>query len=162
MAVVVRIQVSLGGVPKQPVPRAVVGPLGIEGDAVAHPQVHGGPERAVCLFAEELIQRLRGEGHPIQPGDLGENLLLRGVDWTSLHAGHRLRIGAKVELELTRPTTPCGAIAGAFTGGDFSRVAPDRHPGEHRWYARVLRGGVIEVGDEVTAQAVATTPANST
>ena len=46
MPVVVHIQVSQGGVPKRPVPRAVVGPLGIEGDAVAHPQVHGGTEPA--------------------------------------------------------------------------------------------------------------------
>ncbi|MBI5501058.1 MAG: MOSC domain-containing protein [Deltaproteobacteria bacterium] len=158
MGVVVRIQVSPGGVPKRPVPHAVVGPLGIEGDAVAHPQVHGGPERALCLFAEELIERLRGEGHPIQAGDLGENLLLRGVDWTGLRAGHHVHIGSAVELELTRPTTPCGAIAGAFAGGDFSRVAPDRHPGEHRWYARVVHGGPIAVGDEVRVDPVGVAP----
>ena len=150
MGVVVRIQVSQGGVPKRPVPRAVVGPLGIEGDAVAHPQVHGGPDRALCRFSEELIERFRSEGHPIQPGDLGENLLLRGIDWSVLKAGDLLRIGAEVEIELTKPTTPCAAIGRAFTGGDFSRIDPVKHPGEHRWYARVRRGGAIAEGDEVT------------
>ena len=150
MGVVARIQVSQGGVPKRQVPRAVIGPLGIDGDAVAHPHVHGGADRALCLFAEELIGRFRAEGHPIRPGDLGENLLLRGIEWSALKTGDFLRIGAEVELELTRPTTPCAAIGGAFTGGDFSPIDPVQHPGEHRWYARVRRGGAIAEGDEVT------------
>jgi MOSC domain-containing protein YiiM len=149
MGVVVRIQISQGGVPKRPVPRAVVGPLGIEGDAVAHPQVHGGPDRALCLFAEELIDRFRSEGHPIRPGDLGENLVLRGIDWSSLTAGDVLRIGSEVEIELTKPTTPCAAIGGAFLGGDFSPIDPKKRPGQHRWYARVRRGGSFAQGDEV-------------
>ena len=148
MGVVVHIQISRGGVPKRPVPRAVVGPLGLEGDAVAHPQVHGGPERALCLFADELIERFRAEGHPIRPGDLGENLVLRGLDWTALRPGSVLRLGAEVEIELTKPTTPCAAIGGAFTGGDFSPIDPERHPGQHRWYAKVRRGGPLAEGDE--------------
>ena len=66
-----QLTVSQGGVPKLPVPRAVLHPLGLAGDAVANKRVHGGPERAVCLYALERIEGLQAEGHDIFPGALG-------------------------------------------------------------------------------------------
>ncbi|MEA2676516.1 MAG: hypothetical protein QOJ81_657, partial [Chloroflexota bacterium] len=39
---VVQVNVSGGGVPKRPVERAWVGPLGLEGDAHRENTVHGG------------------------------------------------------------------------------------------------------------------------
>ena len=57
-----QINVSQGGVPKLPVLEAAVGELGLEGDAVANPDIHGGPERAVCLYSLELIEALVAEG----------------------------------------------------------------------------------------------------
>ena len=56
-----------GGVPKRAVAEAAVGPLGLAGDAVRYTKIHGGPERAVCLFSLDLIERLREEGHPSRP-----------------------------------------------------------------------------------------------
>ena len=53
---VVQVNVSPGGVPKLPVPGAWVGRAGVEGDAQAHPDVHGGPHRAVALLCHR--------GHP--------------------------------------------------------------------------------------------------
>jgi hypothetical protein len=34
---IVQVNISRGGVPKLPVPQASVGPLGLDGDAFAHP-----------------------------------------------------------------------------------------------------------------------------
>ena len=50
---------SAGGVPKLPVREAELTPLGLTGDKQAHPRFHGGPERAVCLYALELILQLQ-------------------------------------------------------------------------------------------------------
>src|SRR5579871_2205843 len=101
------IQVSDGGVPKRPVERAEVTPAGLQGDRQANLKVHGGPDRAVCLFSREVLEALAREGHPIRPGDAGENLTLAGLDWGALGPGARLRLGASVVLEVTKYCDPC-------------------------------------------------------
>jgi len=66
--VVHQINVSPGGVPKRPVMTAHVGLLGLAGDDQSKKEIHGGPERAVCLFAMERIEAMAAEGHPIGAG----------------------------------------------------------------------------------------------
>lgn len=147
--VVHQLSISPGGVPKTAVPRTAIGPLGLEGDAHHDPR-HGGPDRAVCLFSLDVIERLRAEGHPISPGSIGENVTVRGVDWASVAPGGRFVFDGGVELEVTQYTTPCSTIRGSFAGAEFRRVKQDVHPGESRVYARVTRGGAVSQGDAVT------------
>jgi MOSC domain-containing protein YiiM len=152
MGHVFQINVSNGGVPKRAEPEAFVGVNGLARDAVAHPKIHGGPERAVCLYALDRIVALQAEGHPVFPGALGENLTLAGLDWPALAPEAILAVGGEVVLQLTRPTTPCNTIAPYFRGAKgFRRVDDARHPGWSRWYARVLREGTVRVGDAVDA-----------
>jgi MOSC domain-containing protein YiiM len=47
---IVQISVSNGGVPKTAVPEARITEEGVEGDRQRHTEIHGGPDRAVCLF----------------------------------------------------------------------------------------------------------------
>jgi MOSC domain-containing protein YiiM len=152
VAQVERIHVSNGGVPKLAVESAVVGELGLDGDAHRKPS-HGGPERAVCLLAAEVIEALRAEGHPIVPGSTGENLTVRGLDWPAIVPGVRLRVGAQVELEITRYTIPCMNIAASFRDGFIARLSHERYPGSARLYARVLAGGAIRTGDPIAVLA---------
>src|SRR5215217_6827251 len=91
-----QISVSQGGVPKLPVPSATVTATGVEGDRHRNPRIHGGPQRAVCLFSLEVIERLRTEGHPIAPGTAGENVTLAGLNWSLVRPGVRLRLGDAV------------------------------------------------------------------
>lgn len=140
---------SGGGVPKLPVREARIGALGLEGDVQKHTKIHGGPERAVCLYALEVILALQAEGHPIYPGSTGENVTTTGLPWAALAVGMRLALGDSVLLELTRPTTPCSQIAASFTGGASKRIEHDLHPGWSRWYARVEREGQVRVGDVI-------------
>jgi MOSC domain-containing protein YiiM len=144
---IVQLSVSNGGVPKQAVESARVTSLGLEGDAHRDREHHGGPERAVCLFAMEAIRALQAEGHPLVPGALGENVTLEGLDWSAVQPGARLRLGAEVVLEITRYTTPCFNIQPAFRDGDYSLVSQKRHPGRSRVYARVLETGTLRRGD---------------
>ena len=146
---VARLNVSDGGVPKRAVERAVVGPLGVEGDRQANTEAHGGPERALCLYSLERIKALRAEGHAIGPGDAGENVTVAGLDWDAVVPGARLRLGADVRIEITRYTSPCRKIAASFADGDSSRISQQRHPGWSRVYARVLAGGALAPGDPV-------------
>lgn len=144
-----QINASQGGVPKIPVSEAVIGELGIESDAVAHPAIHGGPERAVSLFSYERITALAAEGHPISAGGTGENLTIEGIDWEHVVPGARLRLGSTVLLEITRYTTPCSTIRASFKDGDSNRIHQSLHPGWSRTYAKVLAGGTVRPGDPV-------------
>jgi len=147
-----QINVSDGGVPKRPVPEAFVNVRGVVGDQQADRRHHGRPEQALCLYSLEVIEALQAEGHPIRPGDAGENLTITGLDWAGITAGMRLRVGASVIVEIADPATPCSKNAGWFTDRAYTRMSHDDHPGWSRWYGRVLAGGSISVGDEVEIQ----------
>lgn len=146
---IVQISVSRGGVPKTAVEAARVTTLGVEGDAHRDTEHHGGPERAVCLYAMEAILGLQAEGHAIVPGAIGENVTVEGLDWSAVVPGSHLLLGQKVLLQVTRYTSPCTNITGVFRDGDYARVSHKRHPGWSRVYARVLAPGSIRRGDPV-------------
>jgi len=146
---ITQINVSAGGVPKRSVEAARVTVFGVEGDSHAHVKLHGGPERAVCLFALERITALAAEGHPIAPGAIGENVTVEDLEWSTVGPGTRFRLGSRLLLEVTSFTSPCAQIAGAFKAGAYGRVSQKRHPGWSRVYARVLEEGFIRRGDQV-------------
>ena len=146
---VVQINVSPGGVPKWPVPRATLGPLGLSGDAHRDNRHHGGPTRAVCIYSMEQIRALQAEGHAISPGSIGENLTTEGVDIGALQPGDRLAIGDRILLEITGYATPCMNIVDSFAEGEITRVSHKLHHGWSRVYAAVLQGGELEPGQPI-------------
>ena len=147
-----QISISDGGVPKLPVAEARITVNGVAGDRQRNLEVHGGVERAVCLFSLEVIAALQAEGHSIKPGASGENLTIAGLEWAGLKPGDRLRIGDTVLLEMLSYTSPCKYNAQWFANGEFSRISQKLHPGWSRLYARVLAEGVVRTGDRVTVK----------
>lgn len=147
-----QINVSDGGVPKRPVLEAVISKTGVAGDRQRNLKVHGGPDRAVCLFSLQLLERLQDEGHPIEAGYSGENLTLTGLDWDLMRPGVRLSVGPAVQLEVTSYTVPCSHNAPWFRDGDYHRISQKKNPGWSRVYAKVLREGVVKAGDEVVRE----------
>ena len=139
---------SGGGVPKLPVERAMVLSGGMEGDRQRDRRYHGGPERALCLYAQERLDALAAEGHPVGPGVLGENVTIAGLPWERVRPGTRLRLGG-VDTEVTGYSAPCSKIAHAFAEGTFTRIGEKANPGWSRVYVRVLGEGEIAVGDPV-------------
>ena len=154
-ATIHQLSVSPGGVPKLPIDEGEVTELGLEGDAQAHPDIHGGPRRALCLFPLEVIERLRAAGHAITPGGIGENITTSGLDWSRVTPGAQLRLGAEVVVEVTSFTNPCATIARNFTGGDINLVNQKVAPGNSRVYARVIEPGRLSVGDGIEVLAAA-------
>jgi MOSC domain-containing protein YiiM len=118
---------------------------GIAGDVQRNRVLHGGPNRAVCLYSLDLIHALQAEGHPIGPGATGENLTLAGLDWSALVRGARVEV-ADVLLEVTSFAVPCRNISSAFRDEQFTRISHKLHPGWSRVYARVLVEGRVETG----------------
>lgn len=140
---------SDGGVPKLPIHEAAVTVDGLAGDRQRNLKYHGGPQRALCLYSLESIVALQGEGHPIFPGSVGENVTLAGVDWQTLTPGSRLRLGPEVEIEITDYAVPCSTIRDSFADQRSIHISQKLHPGSSRLYARVLREGTLRVGQPV-------------
>ena len=64
----------------------------------------------VHLFAAEMLDELAMKGFHIAPGDLGENILTRGLDALALPLGTRLHLGEAAIVEVTGLRTPCSRI----------------------------------------------------
>jgi len=144
-----QLNTSPGGVPKLAVREAEVNELGLLGDDHLFPDIHGGPERALCLYALEHIMEFQSQGHPIFPGSAGENITVSGLDWENLVPGVRLALGDQVLIEITKYTTPCNSMEPWFSDGNYGRLSQKSNPGHSRVYARVMHTGKIAVGQEV-------------
>ena len=83
-----QINVSDGGVPKHPVFQAKVSKEGVEGDRQNNLKVHGGPDRAVCLFSVDLIELMQDEGHSIDARLVGRKFDARRIVVGDARAGH--------------------------------------------------------------------------
>lgn len=109
--------------------------------------------RQVHLLHAELLEELAGRGFRVEPGDIGENLLTRGLDLLGLPTGTRLRIGGTAEVEVTGLRNPCAQLD-RFQAGLTAAVldrAPDgslvRKAGI---MGVVLAEGVVRPGDGIT------------
>lgn len=148
---VAAINRSSGGVPKQGADRATITWHGLEGDRQQNRRHHGRPWQAVCLWSAEVIEGLQAQGHPIGFGCAGENLTVRGLDWSSLSPGVRLQAGTTV-LQVSSYAIPCVKNRQWFADGDISRMAQEVRPGQSRIYASVVTEGVVAVADAVVVE----------
>ena len=99
-------------------------------------------------ISKKKIEALKKEGHPISPGSTGENLTIEGIDWSLMTSGATLSVG-EAKIELTWPAPPCKTIKDSFTDGQFIRISEKKNPGFSRWYARVLKEGLVCKNDKV-------------
>jgi len=65
--------------------------------------------RQVHLMHAELFDELAGKGIAVTAGQMGENIVTRGIDLLGLPRGARLHIGQAV-IEVTGLRNPCGKI----------------------------------------------------
>lgn len=154
---VVQLSISQGGVPKRAVPSAEATHGGIVGDGWRHPQIHGGPSKAVLLITAEGVEELAAQGFPVYPGALGENITTRGLDRRSLRLGQRYRIGEAV-IELSEIRVPCGTVnvyGKGIQAAMYDAQTRAGDPASPRWglsgfYASVVCAGLIHAGDAIS------------
>jgi len=146
-------------VAKESVAEAELRPdCGLVGDAHAKPG-----NRQVSLLAIESIERQQqvfveqadgtetlscpraGEG--LAPGVLRENLTTRGLDFSTLPPGTRLKVGREVVLEVSQIGRQCGRYCATY--GKLGDCAITRQAA----FARVITGGVVRPDDEVRIEA---------
>lgn len=136
---------------KRPVAGAVrVGTLGLEGDAQADLQVHGGPEKAVYAYAIAHYPPWATEWPALAPrfvpGAFGENLTIDGLTEAELCVGDIHGIGS-VRLQVCQPRQPCFKLALNFGNPRLPKAMV--RSGRSGWYYRVLAPGALQAGDSI-------------
>jgi MOSC domain-containing protein YiiM len=128
------------GVRKTPIQEAVLREdFGIEGDA------HASSEwtRQVSLLALESIKKMQGLGLDVKPGDFAENITTEGLDLPALPLGTWIRIGSDVIGQVSQIGKVCHTRCAIYQqAGDC--VMP-----KEGIFIRVMRGGMIRVGDTI-------------
>ena len=113
---------------------------GIEGDRKARRSSN----RQLNILSYETVQELAEEGYKVAPGELGEQIVISGVDLMTLQFGERLQIGDSAIIEIRKPRTPCDWF-------ELIQNKPEEQArGRVGVMAKVLTGGVVRVGDPVT------------
>ena len=139
-----QLNISPGGMPKLPVPSALVTRDGVAGDWQKNRKYHGGPNRAVCLFSEELYGWLREQGvKGLVNGAIGENFTTRGIDLMALAKGDRLRVGRECVIQLTDVREPCRQLK------KWDARFPKLIVGRSGWVAKVVREGEVRAEDVI-------------
>ena len=122
---------------------------GIVGDGQADLTVHGGPDKAVCVYPSGHFEawRERPELADMGPGGFGENFTLGGVDEAEVCIGDRWRVG-EILAEVSQPRQPCWKLARKWGLRQFAdEVARSGRTG---WYLRVREEGWVEAGVSLT------------
>lgn len=108
---------------------------GIEGDMKG-----GSTDRQLNVMHAEVLAELGAEGFQVAPGQMGEQIVVAGVDPAALADGAQLRLGTAV-IEVVEPRTGCARfemIQGKPRGDAKGRLGV---------IARVVTGGEVAVGD---------------
>jgi MOSC domain-containing protein YiiM len=124
-----------------------IGRLGADGDDQVNKSQHGGPEKAVYVYAREDLDWWAGQlGQQLRNGVFGENITSGGLDISGAVIGETWRLGSAV-VQIASVRVPCGTFAGWMgQRGWVKRFALAGRPGA---YLRVLEEGVTAAGDPI-------------
>ena len=136
---------------------------GVEGDAHAGKTVQHlwdkerTPEapnlRQVHLVHEEIFEELSEQGFTVKPGDIGENIVTRGVDLLNLPLGTKLEFPSGAIIELTGLRDPCKKLNKIQDGLIHKFVYKNkegRRSVKSGVMSIVLAGGDIRPNDNIT------------
>lgn len=137
-AVVVALHLCRAGrAPLLAVPRATaLLQRGLEGDRHARANSH----RQVLLVEQEVL-----EGLGLAPGDVREQVTVRGLGLDALAEGIRLRVGDAV-LEVAGPCEPCQRM------NEIRPGLRDALEGRRGRFVHVVAAGSFSVGDRLTIE----------
>lgn len=139
------------GLPKYSVEEVRITFQGMEGDFNHYRSEKKGStlSRALLLYPLESIYELNQEGWPIQPGDLGENVTMQGIPYSTLQLGKIYRLG-EIRIQIAEVCKPCVNLSllsyvGKSKVKKFMQTVLERRG----WYARVLQEGMVRREDGI-------------
>jgi MOSC domain-containing protein YiiM len=139
--------------------------LGVEGDAhcgatVRHRyRVRKDPTAPnlcqVHLLHAELFDELRVAGLTVGPGEMGENIMTRGIDLLALPLGTRLQLGPTAVVQVTGLRDPCAQMNGLRSGLMKACIARSPNGVKVRKsgiMAIVITGGEVHAGSDLVVE----------
>ncbi len=112
---------------------------GIKKDAHA-----GDWHRQLSFLAAESIEKAGTLEFKLNFGDFAENIATTGIDWKSQKIGQRVSLGKAALVEITQIGKEChNKCAIYYRTGDC--IMP-----KEGVFAKILKGGIIKVGDKIT------------
>lgn len=122
--------------------------LGFTGDEQAEKVIHGGVDKAVCLYSFEHYKYWENSLNKKMPeSSFGENLTVLGMTEKDICIGDIFQIG-EVIIQITQPRQPCFKLTYIHKVPKMSYLTQDS--GFTGYYARVLKEGNLNVNDEIT------------
>jgi len=116
----------------------LVAGYGIEGDRKG-----GNPKRNLNIMSLETLEALHAEGFSTLPGQMGEQIVLRGLDLGNLSEGDQLQFGEQAIVEVVSHRTGCQRFE------HIQGKSPQQAAGRMGVMARVVASGNININDPV-------------
>jgi MOSC domain-containing protein YiiM len=130
---------------KQPAVAAWLGAEGFDGDEQADRQNHGGPDKAVCVYAADHYPEWeRVLGRALRPGLFSENLTIAGAPESAVCVGDVWQAGEAV-TQVCQARVPCFKLANKLGRPDGPELIHAN--GYSGYYLRVLQPGWVRAGD---------------
>ena len=122
--------------------------LGLKGDYQANMKLHGGIDKAICVYPAEHYDWWSDElKKPDLPfGSFGENLTTFGLMEDTICIGDSFRIGS-AEVTVTQPREPCVTLNARFGREDLAMRF--KNSGKSGFYFSVTKEGTLNRGDEI-------------
>jgi MOSC domain-containing protein YiiM len=132
---------------------AVDGPVhlgltNLDGDEQADLRSHGGPDKAVCVYAIDHLPFWRATlgREDMAAGAFGENFSVTGLVEDRVCIGDVFEIGT-ASVQVSQPRSPCWKLGRKWARLDLPKIVVSE--GRTGWYFRVLRPGDVEAGEEL-------------
>ena len=127
----------------------------IAGYGIEDDRKGGHPKRNLNIMSFETLGALRDEGFSTLPGQMGEQIVVQGLELGELSSGDRLFIGDRACVEVVNQRTGCQRFE------QIQGKSPNLATGRMGVMAKVVTGGTVVVGDLVKLLPVAVRPENS-
>jgi len=124
-----------------------LGGTGLEGDAQANLEDHGGPEKAVCVYPLEHYRYWAARlGRELGPGAFGENFSTEKTLEPDVWIGDVYRVGSAT-VQVSQPRQPCFKLAARHGVKELALWAQEA--GFTGFYLRCLESGEVRAGDDI-------------
>ena len=122
---------------------------GLAGDQQANRRIHGGPDKAVCVYSADHTAWWREtlDAPEWGAGAVGENFTVEGQTEATVCLGDIYDVGT-ARVQVSQPRSPCQTLARRWQRPDLPKRVV--RSGRSGWYLRVLRVGRVESGDALT------------
>jgi MOSC domain-containing protein YiiM len=119
--------------------------LDLAGDEQADLSVHGGRDKAVCVYSADHFPFWQSRlGRPdLGPGAFGENFTVTGLVEQTICLGDVFTIGEAV-VQVSQPRSPCWKLGRKWARLDVPKLV--LREGRTGWYFRVLQPGMVAPG----------------